>query len=207
MIFLNPFSQNFRTPINVLAILQFEVVRIDSFKLIMMSVGWGEKWIGVGKYYPSILAWGQLENAQTQYPHVGTCGFYSEPCWKIIPFNVCLGPTRKCPNQVPSCRDMWILFLNHVGKYYPSIYACGQLENAQTQCPEVTVWNIFEAGTSLDLSSTSVTCKPLRWAGTWLNSWFWFLTASGLHTHTKSSPLEHHFFYIILKIIWSKVKN
>ena len=57
MIFSNPFSQNFRTPINVLAILQFEVVRIDSFKLIMMSVGWGEKWIGVGKLLSLNLNW------------------------------------------------------------------------------------------------------------------------------------------------------
>ena len=30
----------------------------------------------VGKYDPSIYAWGQLENAKTQYPHVGACGFY-----------------------------------------------------------------------------------------------------------------------------------
>ena len=43
---------------------------------IMMTLVWGDKWIRVGKYYPSIETWGQLENAQTQYPHLGTCGFY-----------------------------------------------------------------------------------------------------------------------------------
>ena len=42
----------------------------------MMILGWGEERIGVGKYYPSFFCLVQLENAQTQNPHVWTCGFY-----------------------------------------------------------------------------------------------------------------------------------
>jgi len=53
-----------------------KVAFLKPFSLLMMTLAWGEKWIGVGKYHPSIEAWGQLENAQSQYPHVGTCGFY-----------------------------------------------------------------------------------------------------------------------------------
>jgi hypothetical protein len=52
---LNPFSQNFRTPIKnikktTLAILYFDVMRTNYFELIMMTPGWDEKWIGVGKH-------------------------------------------------------------------------------------------------------------------------------------------------------------
>ena len=62
--------------------------------------------------------------------------------WQMASFNLSLGPTRKCTNPVPSCRrDMWILFLNHVGKSYPSVR--GQLENAPTQNPHVRTCGFY----------------------------------------------------------------